>query len=193
MDLVLIEAHSNFMCMLIHAFTDATLTAYVLSLVTCAGSYGCRALIPVETDTQASYSESGRWKNSEKVVHNQSSEHSLPIHHVPDPPLSLLCIPAHLLNTFLSFFIVILLQLSQFSPICPPLPIPPPPAPSQFPHCCLCPWVIHTCSLTSPVPFFPPLSPSPLPSGHCQSVPCCQTCGSILFVSLCCSLDSTYK
>ena len=30
---------------------------------------------------------------------------------------------------------------------------------SQSPHCCPCPWVIHTCSLSSSFPFFPPLSP----------------------------------
>ena len=31
---------------------------------------------------------------------------------------------------------------------------------------------IYTCSLTSPFPFFPPLSPSPAPSHLCQYVPC---------------------
>ena len=43
---------------------------------------------------------------------------------------------------------------------------------SESLHHCACPWVIHTCSLTSLFPFFPPLSPSPFPSGHCQSRPC---------------------
>ena len=33
---------------------------------------------------------------------------------------------------------------------------------SEFPQCCPCPWVIHTCSLSSPFPLFPPLPPSPL-------------------------------
>ena len=32
---------------------------------------------------------------------------------------------------------------------------------SQFPHCYPCPWVIHTCSLTSPFPLFLQLSPPP--------------------------------
>ena len=34
---------------------------------------------------------------------------------------------------------------------------------SQSPHHCPCPWVIHTCSFTSPFSFFPPLFPSPFP------------------------------
>ena len=37
---------------------------------------------------------------------------------------------------------------------------------------CPCLWVIYTCSLIRPFPFFPPLPPSCLPSGPCQSVPC---------------------
>ena len=81
-------------------------------------------------------------------------------------------------------------------PIFPPLPSSGHPIThfcSQFPHCCPCPWAIHTCCLTSPFPFFAPLSPSLLHSGHCQSVPCFHVCGSILFVSLFCSLDSSYK
>ena len=64
---------------------------------------------------------------------------------------------------------------------------------SQFPHCCPCPQAIHTCSLSIPFPLFPPLTPSPLPSGHFQSVPCFHACGSILFSSLFCSLDSSYR
>ena len=81
-------------------------------------------------------------------------------------------------------------------PIFPPLPSSGHPIThfcSQFPHCCPCPWAIHTCCLTSPFPFFAPLSPSLLHSGHCQSVPCFHVCGSILFVSLFCSLDSSYR
>ena len=65
------------------------------------------------------------------------------------------------------YVIVILLQLSQFPPHCSSLPCPHPRSHSQPPPCCLCPWVIHTCSLTSSFFFFPPLSPTPLPSGHC--------------------------
>ena len=51
-----------------------------------------------------------------------------------------------------------------FVPIFSPLPISAHPIPhshSQFPPCCPCPWVIHTYSLTSPFPFFPPLRPFP--------------------------------
>ena len=88
----------------------------------------------------------------------------------------------HYLLFFNILFIVFLLQLPQFFPICPSLPIPPSHSHSQFPHYCPCPWVIHTCSLTSSLPFFPPLSSFSLPPGHCQSVPCFHTCGSILFI-----------
>ena len=75
----------------------------------------------------------------------------------------------HWVNFFKKYFIAVLLQLSQLSPLCPPLPSPPPPH-SQFSHCCPCPWVIYSCSLTGSFPFFPPLSPSCLPSGHCQTI-----------------------
>ena len=70
----------------------------------------------------------------------------------------------------------------MFYCICPNFPLllspapphPPHPAPhSQSPHCCPCPWVIYTCSLTRSFPFFPP-SLLPCPSGHYQSVPCLQ-------------------
>ena len=49
------------------------------------------------------------------------------------------------------------------------------------------------CSLTSPFPFFPSLSPPSLPSGSCQSVPCLCACDFILFISLFCSLVSSYR
>ena len=49
------------------------------------------------------------------------------------------------------YFIVILLQLPQFFPLCPPPLGPPLPCShSQSPPCCSCPWVIHTCSSISP-------------------------------------------
>ena len=85
----------------------------------------------------------------------------------------------------------ILLQLSQFTPFSL-LHLDQPWLPQSNPTLCPCPCVIHTCSLTSPFPFFPPLTPSPLPSGHCQSLPCFHVCGSILFISLFCSLKSSY-
>ena len=56
------------------------------------------------------------------------------------------------------------ITLAQCFPLCPPLPSPPPTPNSHSPPCSPCPWVIHTCSLTSPFPFFPSLSPSLLPS-----------------------------
>ena len=94
----------------------------------------------------------------------------------------------------LFFIIIILLQLSQFFSLCPPAPSPPQAqSHSQSLHRCPCPWVIHTCFLTSPFPFFPPLFSSCLPSGHCPSVPCFCVSGSVLLVSLFCSLDSSYK
>ena len=64
-----------------------------------------------------------------------------------------------------------LLQISPF-PIflCPPPSYPHCPFPQTSPHCCLCLWVTHTCSLANPFTVFHPV-PSPLPSGSCQSVP----------------------
>ena len=64
---------------------------------------------------------------------------------------------------------------------------------SQFQHCRPCPWVIHVCSLTSLFLFFLPLSPSSIPSGHCQSVPYVLASSSVLLISLFCSLDSSYR
>ena len=43
------------------------------------------------------------------------------------------------------------------------------------------------------LPLPTPLSPSLLPSGSCQSIPCFHDSGSILRVSLFCSLDSSFK
>ena len=65
------------------------------------------------------------------------------------------------------FFIVIRIQLSQFSCHHFPLPHPHPP-PTLHPSChCPFPWVLYTCSLTTP--YFL-LSPFLLPSGYCQFV-----------------------
>ena len=50
--------------------------------------------------------------------------------------------------------------MSQFFPLCSSPPVLHPHSHSQLPHCCPCPWVIHTHSLSSPFPFFLPLSPS---------------------------------
>ena len=62
--------------------------------------------------------------------------------------------------------IVVQLQLSQFFPSCSPPTTPH--SLSQSLPCCPLPWVLYTCSLTRPFPFFPmlPLSPSPLVTGH---------------------------
>ena len=80
--------------------------------------------------------------------------------------------------SFLLFllFLFILLQLSQVFPLCLPLPSLPP---TQAPHCCLCPRVIHTCSYTSPFPFFPLFPPSPLSLWQlsvCSTFPCLCFC-----------------
>ena len=93
---------------------------------------------------------------------------------------------------FIKHFIVVLLQLSQFSPfalLCPAQSR----SHSKFPHCCPCRWVIHKHSLTSPFPFSPPLAPSFLPSGHYQSVPCFPAPSFILLICLFCSLGSSYR
>ena len=69
-----------------------------------------------------------------------------------------------------------------FSPLPSSQPIPY--SHSKSPHCCPSPWVIHTCSLTDPFPFLPPLFPSPFPSDSCQFVLCSHISGSILLISL---------
>ena len=91
---------------------------------------------------------------------------------------------------FFLLFLFILLQLSHFPPfvLLHPAHLR---SHSPSPHHCPGPWVIHTCSLTSPFPFFPPLPSSALPSGHCQSAPCFYASGSILLISFC-SLGSSY-
>ena len=58
---------------------------------------------------------------------------------------------------FLCLFI--LWQLSQFFPLGHPLSHPKPRSHSPSPPCCPGPWVIHTCSLTTPFPFIPPFPP----------------------------------
>ena len=58
---------------------------------------------------------------------------------------------------------------------------------------CLYSWVLYTCSLTWPFPFFPPLSSSPLPSGPCQFDLYSHVSGSILLTCLFCWLGSTYR
>ena len=95
------------------------------------------------------------------------------------------CIFKPFLNHFYCYSITVI----PIFPLCPPPPVPLP-APSQFPHCFICLWVIHTCALSSP---FPPLSPSPVPSGHFQSVPCFHAMFPVLFVSLFCSLGSSHR
>ena len=68
--------------------------------------------------------------------------------------------------------------MSQFFPIlllCSAQPL----LPQSIPPCCPCPWVIYTCSLPKPVPFFLPLSSSHLPSGPCHFVPCFHASSSI--------------
>ena len=61
---------------------------------------------------------------------------------------------------------------------------------SQSPHCRPCSWVTQTCPLTNPFPSSPPF-PYSLSSGSCQTVPCLHVSGSVLFVTLFCSLDSS--
>ena len=114
-------------------------------------------------------------------------------------PLSYISLTPIFCNLFF-YFILFLNHFYCYSiivvSIFPPLPSSAYPIPwshSQFPYCCPCPWVIHTCSLSSPFLFFPPVFPSPIPSGNFQSVPCFHACGSILFISLFCSLDPSYR
>ena len=55
---------------------------------------------------------------------------------------------------------------------------------------CLC--ATYVRSLENPFTFFH-LVPQPRPSDSCQSVPCIHASVSFVFISLFCSLDSTYK
>ena len=71
------------------------------------------------------------------------------------------------------------------SPLYPPLA----PLPGPSPHCCL--WLCVCACM-----FFGqslPVSPHLLPSEICQSVPCSYASGFIWFITLFCSLDSTYE
>ena len=92
----------------------------------------------------------------------------------------------------LGLFLFILLQLSQFSPfalLCPAHPQ----FHSQHPHCCSCPWVSHTCSLTNPFPLFQTVPTSLCPSYYCQPIPWFYPSCFILLISLICSLNLSYK
>ena len=104
------------------------------------------------------------------------------------------CIVKHVIFSIFSSNFLLLLYYScpNFSPftfLCPAQPH----SHSQSPQRCPHPWVIHTCSLASPLSFFPPSSPTHLPFGHFQSVPCFHASESILPISLFCLLDSSYK
>ena len=69
----------------------------------------------------------------------------------------------------------------------------PPPPPLAVTTRCLCLWVMHICSFTSPFSFFYLVPSSLFPSDSCQSVPCVHTSVSIVFLSLFCSIHSTFK
>ena len=92
---------------------------------------------------------------------------------------------------FVFFLLLTLLQMSFASLSLPPSTQTLPPWPS--PHYYLCPWVMHICSLANLFIIFYPVSLTYLPLEVCQSVPCIHASVSILFISLFCSLDSTYK
>ena len=55
--------------------------------------------------------------------------------------------------------LIVLLQLSHFSPLYSPMPYTPPHSTSSFPHLSSCPWVIHVGSLASPYPILVLTSP----------------------------------
>ena len=63
---------------------------------------------------------------------------------------------------FLLFLLLTLLQMFPFFPSLPPLPSSCTPLHSLWPspHCCLCLWVMHICSLANPFTFFYPVPPS---------------------------------
>ena len=102
----------------------------------------------------------------------------------------------HSVLLLFSFFNVLLFMLLEFSPIFPPSAPSAPPIPdfhSQSPHHCLYLWVFHICFLINPFTFFQTLPTSLLPSYSYQSVPWFYASGSILLISLFCSLHSSYK
>ena len=72
---------------------------------------------------------------------------------------------------FLNFLLLFTYSYPHFPLVTLPCPTHTPPATVHSPSpCCLCLWALYMCSLTCPFPFFPPLYPSCLPSGHCQFI-----------------------
>ena len=71
---------------------------------------------------------------------------------------------------FFSFFFSCFCCCSSVTVVLPlsPLLSPAPPPATVNHHHCLCPWVLYLCSLACSFLFFPPLFPSPAPSGHCH-------------------------
>ena len=83
-------------------------------------------------------------------------------------------------NHFYSYAIIVILILPPLASSTHLIP------PQAVPTCCPCPWVIHTCSLSSPLPFFPTLSAPPLVTVSLLHV-------SVPLVLCCSSLDSSYR
>ena len=89
------------------------------------------------------------------------------------------------------FFIVVLLQLSQFSPI--DLPCPAHPQLPQSVPTLLSMSMDHLYQfLDYTLPLLSPLSHYSLPSVCCQSVPCVHVFGSFVVICLFCSLSSSF-
>ena len=85
------------------------------------------------------------------------------------------------------------LQLSPFSTIaqsCPAHQTSPTSNPS---HTCLCPWVLYTCSLIAPFPFFQLLFLFLLPSRYCQFIIYFHVSSSILYTCWFCWWGSIYR
>ena len=110
----------------------------------------------------------------------------------------------YLFSSWLFFFLMIYCLCYYSCPIF--FPFPPstqltPTFHSPSPHSCLCPWVLHICSFTNPSPsvnHLPEVGITVVPtclltSYRGQSLPEFRASGSILLISLFCSLDSSYK
>ena len=80
------------------------------------------------------------------------------------------------------FLIVALLPLSNFLPLLSPAQPCLSHSHLQSPPSCPCPWVIYTCSLTRPFPFFPSLSPLVTVSLFLVSMPLVLCCSFVCFV-----------
>ena len=107
--------------------------------------------------------------------------------------LTFYCSNLYIKFTFFREFSFFTVGVITDVPHCLPFPLPPSPHPSHrpSPHSCLCSWALHICIYVCWLIFSSPSHPCH--SEIHQSVPFLYASGLILFISLFCSLDSTYE